>query len=266
MRVHRPRARCPTALVVAVALGCGRGGQVGPTSQPGNPDPPAAGWFRDVTDEAGVTTVYRNGEEADRYAILESLGGGVAVLDYDGDGRLDLFFPGGGLVRRAGQETDPRPAPEAVPQPRRVEVRGRDRRRRARPVGRRSGVVLHPRRGRRRLRPRRLARPARHRVRPGGPVPQRAGRGRRPAVPGGDQGGRAARPALLEHQRRLGRPRRRRLPGPVRLPVRRLVERQRPHLPRVLPRHPRATSARRRSSRPARTPCTATAATARSRT
>ncbi|MDO6846323.1 FG-GAP repeat domain-containing protein, partial [Escherichia coli] len=33
-----------------------------------------------------------------RYTILESLGGGVAVLDYDRDGRLDLFFTGGGVI------------------------------------------------------------------------------------------------------------------------------------------------------------------------
>ncbi|MBC8116216.1 MAG: CRTAC1 family protein [Candidatus Saccharimonas sp.] len=39
---------------------------------------------------------YRNGEEAQQNAILESLGGGVGLFDYDLDGRLDLFLPGGG--------------------------------------------------------------------------------------------------------------------------------------------------------------------------
>ena len=38
----------------------------------------------------------RNGEEADNFTILESLGGGVALIDYDGDGLLDVFLPGGG--------------------------------------------------------------------------------------------------------------------------------------------------------------------------
>ncbi len=51
-----------------------------------------------MTAGSGVASVYRNGEEADRYTILESLGGGVAALDYDGDGRLDLYFPGGGTM------------------------------------------------------------------------------------------------------------------------------------------------------------------------
>ncbi|HTU17307.1 MAG TPA: CRTAC1 family protein [Gemmataceae bacterium] len=52
--------------------------------------------FQDVTAESGVNFIYRNGEEADHYSILESLGGGLAVLDIDGDGLLDLFIPGGG--------------------------------------------------------------------------------------------------------------------------------------------------------------------------
>lgn len=39
---------------------------------------------------------YRNGEEAGHSSILESLGGGVGVFDYDGDGWLDLCIPCGG--------------------------------------------------------------------------------------------------------------------------------------------------------------------------
>jgi RNA polymerase sigma factor (sigma-70 family) len=56
----------------------------------------ATGFFRDVTDESGIHFTYRNGEEAGQYTILESLGGGVAVIDYDGDGLLDIFVTGGG--------------------------------------------------------------------------------------------------------------------------------------------------------------------------
>lgn len=54
--------------------------------------------FRDVTDATGVTSVYRNGEQAQERSIVESLGGGVAMIDYDRDGRLDLVFPGGGTI------------------------------------------------------------------------------------------------------------------------------------------------------------------------
>ncbi|MCI0462757.1 MAG: CRTAC1 family protein, partial [Gemmataceae bacterium] len=53
-------------------------------------------FFTDVTAESGVAFTYRNGEEANHYTILESLGGGAALLDYDGDGLLDLFLTGGG--------------------------------------------------------------------------------------------------------------------------------------------------------------------------
>ncbi len=52
--------------------------------------------FRDMTANSGVDFTCRNGEEADHYSILETLGGGVALFDYDGDGLLDLFVTGGG--------------------------------------------------------------------------------------------------------------------------------------------------------------------------
>jgi enediyne biosynthesis protein E4 len=52
--------------------------------------------FQDVTVPAGINITYHNGQEAEHYAILESLGGGVALIDYDGDGLLDIFIAGGG--------------------------------------------------------------------------------------------------------------------------------------------------------------------------
>jgi hypothetical protein len=53
-------------------------------------------YFRDVTAGSGVDFTYHNGQEAGRLTILETLGGGVALLDFDGDGLLDVFVTGGG--------------------------------------------------------------------------------------------------------------------------------------------------------------------------
>jgi hypothetical protein len=68
-----------------------------PTSEPAAEEPDGPPLFEDVTAASGIDFTYRNGEEtANHFAILESLGGGVALIDYDGDGLLDIFLTGGG--------------------------------------------------------------------------------------------------------------------------------------------------------------------------
>lgn len=54
--------------------------------------------FVDRVSETGVNSIYDNGEAAGHRSILESLGGGVGMFDFDSDGRWDLFFPGGGQI------------------------------------------------------------------------------------------------------------------------------------------------------------------------
>ncbi len=55
-------------------------------------------WFEDVTDRSGIKFTYRNGRESEKYTLLESVGGGAALLDFDRDGDLDIFVTGGGTI------------------------------------------------------------------------------------------------------------------------------------------------------------------------
>ena len=56
---------------------------------------PSTEIFTDVTEQAGITWRHFSGESQDRF-LIETMGGGVAFLDFDGDGLQDLFFVNGG--------------------------------------------------------------------------------------------------------------------------------------------------------------------------
>lgn len=66
-------------------------------------------WFETMLD-TGVDAAYRNGEEAGLTFLLESLGGGVAMIDFDRDGRLDLFFTGGGTLHAESRRVEGLPS------------------------------------------------------------------------------------------------------------------------------------------------------------
>ncbi len=55
-------------------------------------------WFVDRTAKSGIEFSYSNGRSAGEFAIIESLGGGMGVFDFDLDGWVDVMFAGGGRL------------------------------------------------------------------------------------------------------------------------------------------------------------------------
>jgi hypothetical protein len=62
--------------------------------------------FTDVARAVGIDFEHANSATSNKY-LLETMGGGVALLDYDNDGRLDVFFTNGAKLE------DPMPAGRA---------------------------------------------------------------------------------------------------------------------------------------------------------
>ena len=62
--------------------------------------------FVDIHDAAGLRVPLTSGSEASKKYIIESNGTGVALVDYDNDGRLDVFLVNGSRFERVpdGQE------------------------------------------------------------------------------------------------------------------------------------------------------------------
>ena len=71
--------------------------------------PPAEVLFEDVTDSSGVTFEQHSAPE--KKYILESMSGGLALLDFDNDGLLDVYFVNSLTVETADK---PETAPSAL--------------------------------------------------------------------------------------------------------------------------------------------------------
>jgi hypothetical protein len=69
--------------------------------------------YVDVTGPSGLRFQHRNSATASKF-LIETMTGGVAVLDYDGDGWLDVFFVNGARLKenQTDSETLDKSAPE----------------------------------------------------------------------------------------------------------------------------------------------------------
>jgi hypothetical protein len=93
----------------------GKSYDVAPVQRPHNPAPqfPSPVTFTDVTQQARIAFRHDASSTTNKF-LLETMGGGVALIDYDRDGRLDIFFTNGALlnekmsVTSVPDKTDPR--------------------------------------------------------------------------------------------------------------------------------------------------------------
>ena len=75
-------------MVVLLTLSCSRREPAPKAPVTATPSPVL---FADVTEQMGLTFIHDSGSRGE-YVMPEHIGSGVALFDYDNDGRLDLYF------------------------------------------------------------------------------------------------------------------------------------------------------------------------------
>ncbi len=119
MRSQATVACCLISVLIGL-VGCG-----GAATNPSPPSPEAAPSgtsslpvahstsirFQERLGDSITPFAYENGDAAERSTILEGMGGGVAIFDFDRNGWPDVLFPGGGQF---SGERDLNPLPPAL--------------------------------------------------------------------------------------------------------------------------------------------------------
>src|SRR5215471_1466492 len=73
-------------------------GELPKTPPPPGPKAPSTVTFSDITAASRINFKHAGSPTSLKY-LLETMGGGVAIFDYDNDGRMDLFFANGALLK-----------------------------------------------------------------------------------------------------------------------------------------------------------------------
>ncbi|HYY59326.1 MAG TPA: VCBS repeat-containing protein, partial [Pyrinomonadaceae bacterium] len=73
------------------------GAEPGKTPPPPGPQAPSTVTFTDISAQTGISFKHAASATSQKY-LLEAMGGGVCMFDYDADGRLDLYFSNGARI------------------------------------------------------------------------------------------------------------------------------------------------------------------------
>src|SRR6185503_2516070 len=68
------------------------------TPPPPGPKGPSPVTFTDIVAQTKINFRHQGSPTSTKY-LLETMGGGVAMFDYDNDGRMDLFFTNGAAIK-----------------------------------------------------------------------------------------------------------------------------------------------------------------------